>query len=638
MEEYIRQIEETGRTQDPMVRNQICWAIENMARLLLKEDYFDPEKKEKELKDLQEFYKKFERKPILNPLPQALTQIQSQLTVLEKERRATSSNTDTSVVLPQTSFLHQLVSHFEDPKFVIGLSGPNGFQIKLPRYNVTLDVVKSSNDENKWEIHLAGTSLKLDLDQKNEIISGYPSPLIFTSGNEKRMILPIQRFVVEQELKGFSSKEETEYYNYVPDVSGKLKNFEMGTASHDVVTTLPSTEQFAQYIIKDDMIIPENREGGLYLAYVFLSKNQPEKAFEMLEYCENHFGPLSGSINEIDYITWMITAIPAKLGPASELNARIKNPEYMAVKLKALKFLSEFKKANPQFDIKTASEQDNAKKTQQFASIDKEYLNKQAEAREDFWGNTSLAIYEIFRIYNSVESNVPITLRLRDQDKHILLRDIYNTDKIKMDNMSEATGEPTFVEKVKTNVQLRAVFHRLEQSKPQMDSENILVSQEYYAKATSLLTETLKVKKERLGTIEKFANQLFDAQPTTTALVDVQLALLGRQKTRLKPNDLLKLYMNNDLEQTQKLTGLPEEQCKILHHMMFEALSQFTPKEQVVTVASVADIMPTTPEPTKPHTTAPVAPYEEHPASSIHSIASDVTDPASDVTDPASDV
>jgi hypothetical protein len=107
-------------------------------------------------------------------------------------------------VLDCGSSLHKLLAQFEDPQFIIVLKGPAGYQIELPRYSLKLAVKESISQENKakskWDIALAGTDYNLDLNEQ-ALIPGLKAPLVFKSEKNKKLFLPIQQFIAEDDLK-----------------------------------------------------------------------------------------------------------------------------------------------------------------------------------------------------------------------------------------------------------------------------------------------------------------------------------------------------------------------------------------------------------------------------------------------------
>ncbi|MCS5709091.1 DUF3638 domain-containing protein [Candidatus Berkiella cookevillensis] len=107
-------------------------------------------------------------------------------------------------VLDKNSSLYRLVSHFEDPDFVICLEGNKGYQIELSRYQLTLSVVNINNDESSqpdWKIYLQDTEYQLDLNGMQAVIPGLKTGLVFSNQSTKKVLFSVQPFVVEADLK-----------------------------------------------------------------------------------------------------------------------------------------------------------------------------------------------------------------------------------------------------------------------------------------------------------------------------------------------------------------------------------------------------------------------------------------------------
>lgn len=332
-------------------------------------------------------------------------------------------NNDTGLrVLSTTSFLHQLMSDFEDPQFVIGLQDTTGYQIELTRYNIKLRVTKSQA-QDEWEITLEGTDYKLDLSQKTQIIPGLNSQLVFKSTDDQKILVPIQRFMIEADLqnKGTTkpvNEQRTEYYNFTQDIGDHLRQDyfanELNNANF-IVQQYKNSEQYVEYTIENNKLSPHNMEGGLYLAYVYLCNQQPEKAFKMLQYCERHFGEISGSQNEIDYLQWIVCSTPTKL-QKSTIEATIKTPEFLSVQLKALCFLASFKRDNPGFKPNVVDPKESSYNP---------YKRNLESDRAYFYATVEINIANRYHQYHHTHANVPAIYALSEHDKLLLLRSVY---------------------------------------------------------------------------------------------------------------------------------------------------------------------------------------------------------------------
>lgn len=129
-------------------------------------------------------------------------------------------------VLHKDSPLYGIVSYFEDSNFVICLAANKGYKIELPRYQLTLSVVNVNNDELSepdWKIYLQDTDYQLDLNDVQAAIPGLKTGLVFTNQSTKKILLPIQPFVVEADLK-YPSSSPKEILSFEHDGFPKLIN------------------------------------------------------------------------------------------------------------------------------------------------------------------------------------------------------------------------------------------------------------------------------------------------------------------------------------------------------------------------------------------------------------------------------
>ncbi|MFO1258960.1 MAG: DUF3638 domain-containing protein [Gammaproteobacteria bacterium] len=376
-------------------------------------------------------------------------------------------------VLDKSSKLYDLISDFENPAYIICLESQDTYQIQLVRYNLTLELKKRQTDvcvEPQWHAYIEGTEYELELKNTRDVIPGLRSRLIFSNQKERKVLFPVQPFVLEAELKNatrpeidnsfesskmldpvlkpiedtedfshtqlidgvisksnFSGSERTEYYNLTPDIYDYLRlDFYSTEESFDFMhnsgfrrncLNYDGTCQFTEYKIEHQKLIPSSMSKALYLAYIYLCMNDTAKSFEVLKYGENHFHELSGTEEEFKYLEWIMFATPAKF-KASKVNAELQNPDILALKLKALCFAVRFKKDNSQFRVKSS----------QIQAEDK-YVLHMNDRIEKFYTSLENTAYDLYYRYLHTERNVPYELRLEKHEKATLLRSIFMKDK-----------------------------------------------------------------------------------------------------------------------------------------------------------------------------------------------------------------
>lgn len=236
-------------------------------------------------------------------------------------------------------------------------------------------------------------------------------------------VVPIRK-EVNKEASHAKSKEQTEYYNLTQDTRNFVNMDKLGlldpkNPSKHNLSYYANTELTKEYIVEGNELIPLDMEGGLNLAYIYLCKKQPQKAFDTLKYCEEHFGELIGTNLEIDLIKWMIFCVPAKL-KNTKVGAEIETPEFLSVKLKALCMLESFKREHPEFCFSPT------KQTEQ--SLNGQLDRILSRERQSFYANLESNIHALFYKYHHTRNNVPTTLKLSEYDQLTLLRSIFLND------------------------------------------------------------------------------------------------------------------------------------------------------------------------------------------------------------------
>lgn len=398
-------------------------------------------------------------------------------------------------VLNQTSFLHQLVSHFEDPQFVVGLEGKEGYQIELPRYNLNLQVNKSRNND-EWEISLDSTDFTLDLSQKSEIILGLKSPLVFESSGVKKVILPIQQFVIEADLqKGPEINKESNFLysrgENRPTLIDPAHRFDKKanrSGRQDNIRPVfddPSNRFIKKKSIpqRPDAIItdPYEKYNGERTEYYNLTQDisdhlRQDYFFDKLNPAKVSFQQYQGTAQYAEYgfdnnelmpmnmegglylaYAYLCSNLPDKAyeileccvkqfgeisGTQNEFDylswiifstpAKLKNSETKAT-IETPEYLAVKLKA---MSLLASFKRDNPGykveiKHQNDDTRDSVYKNMSDKSREQFYDNAEENIYALYHQYHHTKSNVPREYQLSDHDKLNLLRSIYSGKKRK---------------------------------------------------------------------------------------------------------------------------------------------------------------------------------------------------------------
>lgn len=328
-------------------------------------------------------------------------------------------------LLTANSPIHTLFSQFEASTYLEILAKKTDkedveeYLVKFSRYN--FDVVVKAKQPSGWDIFLANTDYRLDLESPN-LISDLGTPLIFVNNkNDKDKIafMPAQPFIVKNEGDLKESKELSEYFTLTPDIQDQVRKglFSSAHKRPPQFYNYYDSAHVIRYRIQDNQFMPHSMEDGLYLVYIHLCKRQHEQAFQLLSKLEQQFGSLTGSSKEIEYLQWIVDFLPAKVGEKAA-KARISTPEVLATKLKALHLLASFKRDNPNYQLKF--------KPNPAPNTDDDQYQSDANAQVTaLFEKLDERIYQFYREYHHTEENVPNNFKLSALEKLTLLRAYY---------------------------------------------------------------------------------------------------------------------------------------------------------------------------------------------------------------------
>jgi hypothetical protein len=241
-----------------------------------------------------------------------------------------------------------VLSQFEDPNFILALEGEDDVVYQLPRY--TLRFIKSDNEP----MRLFETQEEV-LENPQEYLNpklayGIANLVLKNEKGDTRCLVPVQRF-----------------YAAVPDTSGMHK------AVHDTgnriaqscladLTSVPKiwhydkAETLCSFSLKEGEPTADNVSDALYLAYLYLATDQPQKAWHTLSLCSNELGGLTGDLRELTYIIWIRTATlhhpPGEKAPKAANKPERNTPPYVACQLKAMALLTTYFAKDKRFELK----------------------------------------------------------------------------------------------------------------------------------------------------------------------------------------------------------------------------------------------------------------------------------------------
>lgn len=363
-------------------------------------------------------------------------------------------------LLKPGSELHNAFNGFEHPDYTLITQTDTGYRIEFLRYGLTLTAVAALevDEPQGWDFYLEGTSFKLQGLPANPTIAGFKSALVFQSGEEQKVIMPRQRYVVLEDiehsvektgtarksaqaddtislhrtvvaspLERFSKpppfiappqkgEETSEYYTFVPDTAATILKNRAYIEKHEA--HLSQTESISEFSLSEQALQPKTQVDGLYGAYAYLCSHQPEKAIELLVRCEQNFYALNGTPEEIEVLKWIVMEVPSLL-EGSPLKAELHTPEAIAVKLKALKLLAQAV-GDP------SSYHEAPIKIEDPLDYYEAFQNQLRAERQAFVRQLRTNISHLFDQYLHVQNNLKVGLKLSPEDQLTLLRAVFS--------------------------------------------------------------------------------------------------------------------------------------------------------------------------------------------------------------------
>ena len=282
-------------------------------------------------------------------------------------------------------------------------------KIQLERYQLAFNMnLETQAIAWQWQ----GEQYQL-IDTPPALGEGIPS-LQFQHADKAICILPIQRFLTTNE-----QQENSEYYKLTLDTSNTIAEDQMQDYLNDDkkknVTQKQwqhsGTQKYYVYKIKDGMPVPEKPAEALYLCYLYLGANEPEKAWKMLEACDTQLGGLEGSFEELQYIEWIFNHLPYQC--KDEENVTVSTPVFEACKLKALALLTQHKNLGNTFEFPPCNE--NAE------NVNTIYKKKMIQDVQSFHDSLNATLYKHYSLYQTMERDSLIGFQLQDEERKSLL-------------------------------------------------------------------------------------------------------------------------------------------------------------------------------------------------------------------------
>ncbi|MDP3560296.1 MAG: DUF3638 domain-containing protein, partial [Legionellaceae bacterium] len=232
------------------------------------------------------------------------------------------------------TWIQEKLRVFEDPSLFTFWGDKSEYSIQLARYGLTFTASPAST-----EIQWSWEGQAYQLVEPSPALGEDIAHLMFKHQDEEVAVLSVQKFITSGERA-----ENSEYYRLQQDKSAKIPvkvMQELLKTKEPQCWQYSNTERFMVYKMHKGQPVPATSAEALYLCYLYLGANQPEKAWAVLEDCDTRLGGLAGTYEELQYLQWMMQALPHVLED-NDADAEISSPPYVACKLKALSLLTQF--------------------------------------------------------------------------------------------------------------------------------------------------------------------------------------------------------------------------------------------------------------------------------------------------------
>ncbi len=277
---------------------------------------------------------------------------------------------------------YQLFNAFESNRFILAYGDQDKAFVKLPRYGLSFQIDTSTqtviNDATEEEVINIASPIHASV-----------AGLVLQGKGQQRVLVPVSRFY------DLDFGVQSDFYPVIHDKRGviaedSLKEFWQATPPvKEPQWNYQDSERYTSFQLVDGEPIADTAADALYLAYMYLVTNQPEKAWKTLEDCIKRLGGLKGEPAELQYIKWMCKDLPYIVDKHqnSEKNAIRNTPPFVACQLKAMSLLSDYLVQDRTFDLK-APDSDN--------SANSEYAQLQYKEIDCFLRTLPGTIYQTF--------------------------------------------------------------------------------------------------------------------------------------------------------------------------------------------------------------------------------------------------
>ena len=327
---------------------------------------------------------------------------------------------------PDSSF-HKIVESIEDPRFIHIHKYPESdkHEIYLPRYTQSF-----YKDNLETPLYFIREEEKYTLLESAASISSSIQGLTFINEKEEQIIIyPLQRLI-----KAKKAAPNSEYHTLTLDISHQVATIEIGRKNIAApLWQYSNTERLLTYEIDNETKSPiaQSLKEALYLIYLYLGSNQEKKALDILTECTIKFSGLSGAIEELELISWIINAQPYLMAK-EDSDATVITPQLIACQLKTLTLISKFFQKENHFNYPKAvnlSECDNGL-----------YQTQRMETLQAFEKNTPQIIAKLYTRYLTLLRDNEVNFLLTQSEKQSLLTFLYHAPERPQNNEGMLIG------------------------------------------------------------------------------------------------------------------------------------------------------------------------------------------------------
>lgn len=296
----------------------------------------------------------------------------------------------------------QSLAQFEDLKFALVFNQGQQNDIYLQRYGLVFTSSQSSGTS------LKGTDWILSQHPKR-IADNIASLHLIDSNRNEQYLVPIQRFTIHP----VQSKLGMMLLSH--DISGQIIDIVYAQADEKIKKLLKQyylSEQYKSYAIHEGLPQASDPASALLLCYYYMGSYQLQKAWDVLVDCKQRLRGLKGTIEEIQYLEWIVDALPFESVKVHD----IYTPNMIAIRLKALSLYTDCLRDGKKV---VWSKKD---RNQDYETFHEYYREKILESNQAFANQIESKIANLYDDYQTVLDYVDYSFLITEKTQDSLLQ------------------------------------------------------------------------------------------------------------------------------------------------------------------------------------------------------------------------